>query len=692
MPKQRQTCTRCSMRRQKCDRKTPCSRCVQNKEVHLCTMEWPSGYNAAVHRKYPRKSSPTTLWSSARSSEGRIPPLDGSATPQNGDPTWPSMPFRQQLPGEQIHGHDIYSTAPHSTDGQSALPTTASTNVDFMTYGRSDNTDISMGSLLQNKEEYERNQALVAQSLNQNCTKTCSDGPASNSFSPAAQSVELSHLQSLLPTKEQVLQITDYHDQCMAYWVGGIYHAPSFRKALHAAYEDSQEIDLRQHDSRWCALLFSILSAGMIGSDEAVSASWGFSDTDKLRLSREWGNCLVSCLHLGDFASKHHVYSVQAILNMHTSEHLVGSTKEWATYQATATVVARGLGLHKLSPHPEDSVSPLEMTEDQKEAFLQREIGRRLWSALTAQDWLCSTSQGMYNLQKRHYTSVLPRHFDENTLASIQDNMTPSFTMISNYLNEVAFMLSRYLDDMLDAPDLSAKYNVVLRYDAVVRALSNEKMPRFLRHTSRYDPAWPRWTMWARRSYRASAAHKVIMIHQSFLGKSFKDPRYTYSRWACLSSSKTIIETMEERYPEEPQWWVEQAFVVTAGLCLGLDLFHRAGEGHEANEGKDGVEKAITILKHWPTSSVANHGIRLLKSLLQEHTKKQDSSGSKDPEFPQNMAPQALAEAATGNTPVPQAEPPPPDNTVVEDPWVGTDFDVDMMSFDHLMDMPIESN
>ncbi|KAF2643137.1 hypothetical protein P280DRAFT_393633 [Massarina eburnea CBS 473.64] len=694
MPKQRQTCTRCSMRRQKCDRKNPCSRCVQNKEAHLCTMEWSSGYNAAVHRKYPRKSSPTTARSSVGTSEGRTSSQDGSVSSQGGVQPWPTMPFRPQLPGDQVGGQQplgiSYPAVPPPADnvnGQPVLYSTTSTNVDFITYGR-EYADVSMGNILKDKEAYDHNQALMERSLDNDSSKTCLNEPASDGLSPTAQSVEVHHLQSLLPTKEQVLSIVDYHGRCMAWWIGGFYHRPSFQKTLEAAYEGTQDLNLRKHDWRWSALLFSILAASMIGSDEAVSNSWGFSEADKLTLSRQWGSCMISCLHLGDYASNHHIYSIQAILNMHTSEHLVGSTKKWAAYQAAATVIARGLGLHKLAQHPEDHISPLEMQEGQKEALLQREIGRRVWSALTSQDWLCSTSQGMYYLQKRHYTSILPRHFDEETLAPIKDDNTPSCTLISNFLNEVGYMLSRYLDDMLDAPDLSAKYNVVLRYDAVVRALTTEKMPRFLRYTSPYNEAWPQWALWARRSYQASAAHKVIMIHQSFLGKSFRDPRYTYSRWACLTSSNTIIDAMEKRYPEEPQWWVEQAFVVTAGLCLGLDLFHRTGKGREATEDKEGVERAIKILQQWPTSSVAHHGIHLLSSLLQEHTKKVDGN---DPEFPQNIAPQAIAEAATASTPMPQTDSPPAENVAVEEPWVTTDFDVDMLSFEHLMGMPMDT-
>src|SRR5450755_1353791 len=54
MPKARQTCTRCSMRRQKCDCKDPCTRCVQSNVASSFTRKWPHDYDPKVHRSYPR--------------------------------------------------------------------------------------------------------------------------------------------------------------------------------------------------------------------------------------------------------------------------------------------------------------------------------------------------------------------------------------------------------------------------------------------------------------------------------------------------------------------------------------------------------------------------------------------------------------------------------------------------------------
>lgn len=222
------------MRRQKCDRKTPCTRCVQNKEAHLCTTEWTNGYNPAVHRKYPRKVSPPISRPPVGVAANGLAPLDGSQLPQAGTVPWPPsdqrlpIHFRTQAADGQVGSHPSRHRSFSATSssegnrGQSQLPTPSSTNVDFITYGRSDYADVSIGTLLQEKDDYTRNQALMDQTLNQSRTKTVLDESPTSSFSPAAQSVEVYHLQSLLPHRDQVLQMVEYHHHCMTYLCGGI--------------------------------------------------------------------------------------------------------------------------------------------------------------------------------------------------------------------------------------------------------------------------------------------------------------------------------------------------------------------------------------------------------------------------------------------------------------------------------------
>jgi hypothetical protein len=224
-------------------------------------------------------------------------------------------------------------------------PTPSSDNLDFVTYGRSEFTDVSVGAILASKDAYSGEKTVQGKTLGREVVPNAEGEP--NGFSPAARAVEASHLQSLLPGRNQVFQMVDYHERQMLSWSGGIYHAPGFRKELYAAYGQANELELQSHDWRWTAVLFSIISASIISSPETLSATWGFSLSDKVRLAKQWGNATVACLQLGDYASKYHIYSIQAILNLHAAEHLVGSAKIWSVYHSGALTIARGLGLHR---------------------------------------------------------------------------------------------------------------------------------------------------------------------------------------------------------------------------------------------------------------------------------------------------------------------------------------------------------
>ncbi|KAF2021997.1 hypothetical protein BU24DRAFT_362964 [Aaosphaeria arxii CBS 175.79] len=694
MPKARSTCTRCSQRRQKCNRETPCSRCVKNNEAHLCTTEWRHGYDPSVHRKYPRKSTPSVSGSATGNNESDMLDPVGQDLPIN--------PINDQ--GVAAHNR-LQSTVdrtrlhPHSTSSnqsQDVTPAPAE-NIDFITFGRSEFTDISIASLLTSKGSYVRHKALMEQALGQD------QGPGKQAdvdglvggFSPAARAVEAYHIQSLVPAKEQVLQMVKYHEDYMLYWTGGIYHGPNFYKSVLAAYGQSNTMNLSSLDWRWTALLFSIMTSTIIACPDRISATWGYPSHEKLRLAKQWGNATIACLNLGDYASKHHIYSVQAIINMHCSEHLIGATKEWAVYQSGAVTIARGLNLHRLGPHPDDNKRNL--TPEQKESLLQREMGRRIWCSLVSQDWICSTSQGYYTIQQKHFTSTNPRHYNDDTMEPILNGDPPVPTHVNVMLNEVSRVIIQHQDDMLAAPDQASRYRVVLEYDGKLRALLTGQTPYSISRRTPIKPTWPKWVAWARRLHRASISHKLIMVHQAFLNPSFKSPQYTYSRWACATAAKQVIEEMTvERDPEEPQWWVEHAFVVTAGICLALDVFHRPDTDSEVGDYLSWVERASKSLEQWPNSSVAVHGIRLLTSLVQEYHKKTEASRPHRPASNSYQPlPHVVPSAPVQPVATESAQMPTPDTegSLPTDGWaIPSVTDIDMEGFEDLMDtLPLEA-
>ncbi|KAF2856870.1 hypothetical protein T440DRAFT_12461 [Plenodomus tracheiphilus IPT5] len=281
----------------------------------------------------------------------------------------------------------------------------------------------------------------------------------------------------------------------------------------------------------------------------------------------------------------------------------------------------------------------------------------------------------------------------------LTDENVPPLTIVGTFFYDFAELMLDFHNVMAKAEDEDdyVRYIRVLKFDGELRSLCTEKIPTCLSPRTPHDPNWPRWVGWARRLYQTNVNHKLIMIHQAYLSKSFKDLRYTYSRWACSTCSKNIINLYNTREPDEPQWWVEHGYIVTAAICLILDLFQRTTADPEVLEHQACVRRSISYLQHFPTSSVAIHGVRLLVSLLQEYAKIQE--GSKTAVTPGsiwNYVPSSCTNA--GDIPLPgQARVPQPMQPEWELPILQEDagtfnFDsIDALGFDDLTEyMPTD--
>lgn len=119
--------------------------------------------------------------------------------------------------------------------------------------------------------------------------------------SPAAKTIEIQYIQSLLPSREIALEVTDYYYKNMLYWMGGLYHGPTFRQKLLQAYGCCDTLDLQSLDFKWTALLCKYIRSP---TAELLDRGWRMARTflDEyhshmkrlLRLSLT-KICIVSC-------------------------------------------------------------------------------------------------------------------------------------------------------------------------------------------------------------------------------------------------------------------------------------------------------------------------------------------------------------------------------------------------------------
>ncbi|KAK4943716.1 hypothetical protein LTR10_016813 [Elasticomyces elasticus] len=616
MPKERQTCTECSMRRQKCDRNLPCGRCVKRGDADKCTRAWPNGgYDPKVHRIYPRTSGDTSASSPTITDTSPAATVHNASEPS----THPSMrtpASAQSRPSPQMQPSSYPGNlGPAPTNGPVTDVDNAATTLEFLTWGRSKLSDYDLKALELLKEPHHAGPALVPKDSGP-------DWDATSGFGGTG-AAQISFLQLLLPSRGQVYQLVEYHASTIV-WYHGCFHGPTFIDELNEVYKAPGGLQIRDMDLRWAALLFSIMAASTTCASEQLASSWGFKKHERAKLTRQWYKATVTCLNLADYMWRHHIYSVQAIGVLTMSAHVLGFSNTQSTLLGAALKIAQGLGLQRLGPEDETASTigaSLMLTAAQRDKVIKRETGRRVWAQLCIQDWFSIPFSEMYSIQKSHFTSLRPSHIDDTTLQPLPVDF-PANTDFPNVLLDIAGLMPQIHDAIISSNTLYTKYEQVLHYDDKMRTLASDGLPRFFSMREPISPEWPAFVPWARRSSTICFAHKIIMIHRAFLGRSFTEQAFDFTRRTCMAAAKTILKEARQAYDEEgPMLWIDQAFMVAAGITLALDIFHRKPHEPEYEEHRKLVDNTISMLGKFEGSMIALRGIRLLSSLLAEQAR-----------------------------------------------------------------------
>lgn len=302
MPKLRQTCTRCSLRRQKCDRQLPCNRCVGAGAGGECSRTWPEKYDPSIYRKYP-KSRPQASPRGSRSHPSRR--LEGSP---------------------------------------------------FVT--------------------------AVTRSPTNHCGHGARDEGSNG---------DLKHL---LPSVELIHTLIDYHTDRLA-WYHGSFSGPLFRTQLTHAFSNPERFEAENLGPRQLALFFAVLCASATCSDQTIALSWGYIKTSKIEMAKAWYTASMASLNNSRYMATPHIHSIQTILILGLSAHLLGYSSELFTLFGVATRLAQCLGLHKLSYDSRlDDLKSVDRSH--RDICLQRELGRRVWAQLRAYDGCSVAVLGMW--------------------------------------------------------------------------------------------------------------------------------------------------------------------------------------------------------------------------------------------------------------------------------------------------------
>jgi hypothetical protein len=223
-----------------------------------------------------------------------------------------------------------------------------------------------------------------------------------------------------------------------------------------------------------------------------------------------------------------------------------------------------------------------------------------------------------YSLNPSFFDTAKPLNCNDSDMIVLPQT-TPTITSYCNYLYDIAHLIPQLQDAMASSNTLYTRYEQVLKYDERMRALATGHLPTFLSTNAPVASTWPIYVPWARRSLAICLAHKIIMIHRKFLGLSFTNSTFALTRRTCIAASKTILkEAQAARDDNGPVLWIDQAFVVAAGIILSLDAFHRKPDETNFLEHQRLARQAIEYLTQFPESKISSRGLQLLYFLASE--------------------------------------------------------------------------
>ncbi|KAF7188199.1 Agnestins biosynthesis cluster transcription factor AgnL11 [Pseudocercospora fuligena] len=408
-------------------------------------------------------------------------------------------------------------------------------------------------------------------------------------------------LQLLLPDQQLVTSLVDYHLESLL-WYHGSFHGPSFRSQLNEFFGHYRgQIQQSDVDMQWVAVLFAVLCGSICCGSKSALSRWGFHQNEQELLSRKWHHAVVTCLNQARYMARLSIRSCEAIATLTICAHMLGFSNQQAVLLASAVRIAQSLELHRL--------------DDTSLKTVDRETGRRVWTQLCSQDWFSIPFSECYLVNPIYSCTLQAVNCDDVTLEPLPDER-PTVTSYCTYLHRIAALMPQLQDAITISNTSYTKYEQVMKFDKKMRTLASEERPGFLCNVP-VASSWPKWVTWARSAAAISSAHKIIMIHRSFLTMSFTNSAFAFTRRTCIAASKTILKEMPRLATDDtPVLWIFHAFVVAAGITLGLDALHRDAHEPICFEHCLLIEDSVRLLKTAKNSKIASRGVRILSDLL----------------------------------------------------------------------------
>ncbi|XXG98040.1 hypothetical protein Hte_004357 [Hypoxylon texense] len=364
-----------------------------------------------------------------------------------------------------------------------------------------------------------------------------------------------------------------------------ILHTPTVRSLLKAFYvrlSQREPVPLGQ-----TALLLSLFALSAFFYYPFEGSEVATTERDAVSLSQALSKGALDVLDHSRRNTSGTLEDIQAyILMSFVTFHLDGFSARGRILSTAAASIARDLRLHRLDAADEQIAE----SEPSVRALIDREIKRRVFWHIATSDWLYATisgpQEGMYFIHPNHIKVSLPRDCLDDDDDDDDVIMGEGETLSGPRPNGMTFFLERVrlahlCREMADTIPLETSKLMEMPYDRIM-ALDKKleafisSLPFFLSldsesrmRTKRLEILHPHIAV-MRCSITHAAHSRRCKLHQRFLLRQSLDPRYAYSRQACLGSARAVIRAYEDIPGQEPPSYA------TARMGMAIHYMHLA--------------------------------------------------------------------------------------------------------------------
>ncbi|KAI9924598.1 hypothetical protein MW887_006871 [Aspergillus wentii] len=578
------SCTACRARKLKCCRTHPCSNCQKRGEDHLCTYVGPG----PRRRPAQSQSTSTQVQDRLQHLENLVKSLAQQKKAEDGQPssqTQNAPPARVDDNGQTSletpeSRHESGGESPPDSHGKLIVNDTGTSYIDGAHWrailAEIDEVKMSVeGDDAVDEEESTDNPAQsTSQTLLLGLKEVLSKEDLLADIPP--RNVTDRIVSKFLQTTEPVLIVI---------------HIPTFQKEYNEFWTNPKDVPLA-----WLALLYAIITMAIsfqIRMNEPLPSHFG----DPLHALDVFYKRTAHCLILSNYTTPGR-YKVEALF-LHGVSEFYGSNDAQlgVSFLLGITIrLAMAMGYHRDPRHyPNISAFEGEMRRRQWAILCQLDalISFQIGIPKTIQGWQCDT-------EPPH--NILDEDFDENS-----QNLPPERPDTQRTPSSYAITKSRIMNVFGRISDLAfsrepVTYEETMEIDQRLEEAYRLIPPFFKMRSMEQSIADPSELILRRYTGELLYQKSRCVLHRRYLAEARSNPRYAYSRSACINAAKEILRHQADLYQESQpggQLYRERQLVSSLQnadfllgamiICLELSYDYSAKQNNSSGSGAAGI-------------------------------------------------------------------------------------------------------